>query len=73
MTIVPVPGDANDNDPIKKLLDWIVNVGINGFSVLPWTINSIKNLQEMIDMNVDGIISDNPKEMIDYIKQNKNK
>ena len=42
----------------------------NGFSVLPWTINSIKNLQEMIDMNVDGIISDNPKEMIDYIKQN---
>ena len=35
MTIVPVPGDANDNDPIKKLLDWIVNVGINGFSVLP--------------------------------------
>jgi hypothetical protein len=34
MTIVPVPGDANDNDPIKKLLDWIVNVGINGFFVL---------------------------------------
>lgn len=39
----------------------------NGFSVLPWTINSTKNLQEMIDINVDGIISDNPKEMIDYI------
>jgi len=33
MTIVPV--DYNDNDPIRKLLVWIVNVGINGFGVLP--------------------------------------
>ena len=46
---------------VKKIHD-------NGFNVLPWTINSTKNFQEMIDMNVDGIISDNPKEMIDYIK-----
>jgi glycerophosphoryl diester phosphodiesterase len=43
----------------------------NGFIVLPWTLNSTKIFQEMIDMNVDGIISDNPKEMIDYIKNNK--
>jgi glycerophosphoryl diester phosphodiesterase len=42
----------------------------NGFIVLPWTLNSTKIFQEMIDMNVDGIISDNPKEMIDYIKNN---
>ena len=41
----------------------------NGFKVLPWTINSTHILQKMIDMNVDGVISDNPKEMIDYIKQ----
>jgi len=46
---------------VKKIHD-------NGFNVLPWTINLTKNFQEMIDMNVDGIISDNPKEMIDYIK-----
>lgn len=39
----------------------------NGFKVLPWTVNSTKVLQEMIDMNVDGIISDYPKEMMDYI------
>ena len=41
----------------------------NGFSVLPWTLNSTDVLQKMIDMNVDGIITDNPKEMIDYIKK----
>ena len=54
----------------KELVKEIHN---NGFKVLPWTVNSTKIFQEMIDMNVDGIISDNPKEMIDYIKQNKNK
>jgi glycerophosphoryl diester phosphodiesterase len=43
----------------------------NGFSVLPWTLNSTDVLQKIIDMNVDGVISDNPKEMIDYIKNNK--
>ena len=43
----------------------------NGLKVLPWTLNSTDILQKMIDMNVDGVIADNPKEMIDYIKQNK--
>ena len=51
----------------KELVKEIHN---NGFKVLPWTINSTKIFQQMIDMNVDGNISDNPKEMIDYIKQN---
>ena len=41
----------------------------NGFKVLPWTINSRKVLQEMIDMNVDGIITDYPEEMINYINK----
>ena len=39
----------------------------NNFSVLPWTVNSTDILQKMIDMNVDGIITDDPKKMIDYI------
>lgn len=50
----------------KELVKQIHN---NGFKVLPWNINSTKTLQEMIDMNVDGIISDYPKEMIDYINK----
>lgn len=39
----------------------------NGFKVLPWTINTTKEFQEMQDMNVDGIITDYPKEMKDYL------
>ena len=48
----------------KKLVKEIHN---NGFKVLPWTVNSTKDLQKMINMNVDGVISDYPKEMINYI------
>ena len=48
----------------KKLVKEIHN---NGFKVLPWAINSTKDLQKMINMNVDGVISDYPKEMINYI------
>jgi len=48
----------------KELVEKIHN---NSFKVIPWNINTIKVFQEMIDMNVDGIISDYPKEMIDYI------
>jgi glycerophosphoryl diester phosphodiesterase len=50
----------------KELIEKIHN---NGFKVLPWNINTTKVFQEMIDINVDGIISDYPKEMIDYINK----
>jgi len=50
-----------NKDLVKKMHD-------NKFRVLPWGINSTISLQEMIDINVDGIIADDPKKMIDYIK-----
>ena len=31
-----------------------------GFLVLPWTVNSEKDIQKVISYNVNGIISDNP-------------
>jgi glycerophosphoryl diester phosphodiesterase len=52
----------------KELVREIHN---NGFKVLPWTVNSTEHLQKMIDMNVDGIITDYPKEMMDYIDNTK--
>jgi glycerophosphoryl diester phosphodiesterase len=42
----------------------------NGFEVLPWTVNDIKDLQKMIEYNVNGIISDYPTIMKDYINRN---
>lgn len=35
--------------------------------VLPWTVNNISDLKNMINYNVDGIISDYPVEMMSYL------
>ena len=43
---------------------------INGFEVLPWTVNDIHTLKKMIEYKVDGIISDYPTVMKDYIDMN---
>lgn len=39
----------------------------NNILVLPWTVDTTTDLQKMININVDGVITDYPKEMIDYI------
>lgn len=39
----------------------------NGFEVLPWTINDINISKQNIEYGVDGIITDYPKQMKDYI------
>lgn len=39
----------------------------NGFEVLPWTINDINILKQNIEYGVDGIITDYPKQLKDYI------
>ena len=31
-----------------------------GMKVVPWTVNDVKSMQELIDMGVDGIITDFP-------------
>ena len=53
-------GSANSGQTVLR-----INVG--GDDITSGSQENI-NLQEIIDMNVDGVISDNPKEMIDYIK-----
>jgi glycerophosphoryl diester phosphodiesterase len=63
--------DVNIISPHYSLLnkELVKKIHNNGFKVLPWTINSTKVLQEMIDINVDGIITDYPEEMINYINK----
>jgi glycerophosphoryl diester phosphodiesterase len=39
----------------------------NGFEVLPWTINDINISKQNIEYGVDGIITDYPKQLKDYI------
>lgn len=39
-----------------------------GVKIIPWTVNDKADWQKMMDLGVDGIITDNPKGLIEYIK-----
>jgi glycerophosphoryl diester phosphodiesterase len=36
--------------------------------VIPWTLNDINDMQQMIDFKVDGIITDYPDRLVPLIK-----
>ncbi|HWU44813.1 MAG TPA: glycerophosphodiester phosphodiesterase family protein, partial [Bdellovibrio sp.] len=36
--------------------------------VIPWTVNQPADWQRMLTIGVDGIITDNPKALLDYLK-----
>jgi glycerophosphoryl diester phosphodiesterase len=41
----------------------------HGFEVLPWTINDVDTLRQHVKYGVNGIITDYPKQMKDYLSQ----
>jgi glycerophosphoryl diester phosphodiesterase len=49
-----------DKQIVKKLQE-------NGFEVLPWTINDTSVIKQYVEYGVDGIITDYPKQMKDYL------
>lgn len=51
--------DKNVVDKIKQ----------HGFEVLPWTINDVATLTKNINYGVNGIITDYPKKMKDYLSE----
>jgi glycerophosphoryl diester phosphodiesterase len=40
-----------------------------GMKLIPWTVNEIKHIERMLEMGVDGIISDYPDRVIQIIQQ----
>lgn len=44
---------------------------LRGFRVIPWTVNEPERWAQLIDLSVDGIITDYPEELIDFLKQDK--
>lgn len=40
-----------------------------GFRVIPWTVNDSNRWEELIDLGVDGLITDYPDELIQYLKK----
>lgn len=57
--------------PSFKLLDAkkVKNLQLEDYEVIPWTVNKTKDLQLMLDYEVDGIITDYPNRLIELIQQ----
>lgn len=48
----------------------IVQVHAFGLRVIPWTVNDAAEMQKMLDLGVDGIITDYPDVLIELFAQN---
>lgn len=56
--------------PYFKLLtsEKVKDYKARGFEVIPWTINKVTDMKQLIAWNVDGIITDYPDRLIDLVK-----
>ena len=56
---------------IKLVTKRFVNfVQSKGLKIIVWTINEPKEMKRLIELEVDGIITDKPKALFDIINQN---
>ena len=51
-----------------QLLDMSLTLQENGIKVIPWTANDEKTWENLLELQVDGIITDDPKALIEYLK-----
>ncbi len=52
----------------KLLNDKLVrDLKTKNFQVIPWTVNSVEDLKKVIELNVDGIITDYPDRLINLL------
>ena len=49
----------------KRFVDFVHSKGLK---ISVWTINDTKTFKDLINLNVDGIITDKPKLLIETIK-----
>lgn len=61
--------------PYYKLIDknMVESLQIKKFTIIPWTVNTKKDLMQMIDYKVDGIITDYPNKLIALLQGKKPK
>ncbi len=60
-------------DIISPDYTWILESDVKALhkahvKVLPWTVNDQKDWDHLVDIGVDGIISDYPKELVEHLK-----
>lgn len=66
-----VKKQPNIISPYFKLLDenTVRNLQKDKFKVIPWTINSEEDMQQLINWGVDGIITDYPNKLINLMRK----
>lgn len=59
--------------PYFKLLDQqtVSKYQVEGIKVIPWTVNDVEDINNMLELKVDGIISDFPDRVIGLSNENK--
>ena len=50
----------------EELVKWVQE---RNMKLIPWTVNETKDIKRMIDLGVDGIISDYPDRVLDLIRK----
>jgi glycerophosphoryl diester phosphodiesterase len=64
---------ANIVSPDYMLLnkEKVDNLHKHGFKVVPWTVNNLEDLKIVLTYGIDGVITDYPKMIIDYLNEKK--
>ncbi len=59
-----------DHDLLKNRDD-VQSLKQMGFRIIPWTVNDPERWEELIQMGVDGLITDYPQQLIDFLSERK--
>ncbi len=47
----------------------VEEIRVAGFSVVPWTVNSRRRMAELFNLGVDGLITDYPDVLVDWLRE----
>jgi glycerophosphoryl diester phosphodiesterase len=67
-TLLKVNILSPEHDLLKSTQD-VLFLQNKGFRVIPWSVNDPKRWAELIDMGVDGVISDDPNGLVYFIEK----
>ncbi len=70
-TMKAIPADVFSPDQVWFTKEDVENLRKAGIRTIPWTANKQKEWDVLIAKGVDGIITDDPKALIEYLKSKK--
>ncbi|WP_349254720.1 glycerophosphodiester phosphodiesterase [Autumnicola musiva] len=59
------PDIYSPNYTLVKNEQFVDSIRLQKMDLIPWTVNETEDIQKMIDLNVDGIITDYPEKVLE--------